>query len=339
MKISGDNLAAALSRGVSPIYLVTGDDPLLTGEACDAIRQRAREAGYTGRDLHFVERGFDWSALHADTQSLSLFAERRIIEIRLATPNVGDGADTLIDLATQAAPDIIIVVMAPRLDGRAMNAKWVSAIEKQGVVVQIWPIERPRLPAWVQQRLGRHGLRADTAVAATIADRVEGNLLAAHQEIEKLALLHPSGTLTAEDVLDAVVDSARYDVLQLGEVAMRGLAARALKILQGLKQEGVDATLVLWGLNKDLQWLARVKVLMRAGQSADSAMNAEYVWRPRQGAMRTALTRLEASAIRGLIEDAARVDRCIKGALRRDPWTELEALVARLAGLHLARAA
>jgi DNA polymerase III subunit delta len=340
VKISGDNLASQLTRGLGPIYLVSGDEPLLVNEAADAIRARARKDGFTERDLHVVERGFDWDGLLSESRSMSLFAQRKIIEIRMTNPTPGDkGGEAIIELATQPSPDNLVLVITGKLDGRTQNSKWVSAIEKNGLLVQIWPIELQRLPAWIRERLSRHKLNADTAAAALLAERVEGNLLAAHQEVEKLALLLPPGPLTAETVLDAVADSARYDVLQVGEAAMRGQTSRALRIVEGLRGEGIDATLVLWAVNKDLQWLARAQYLMSNGQSADSAMNAIYVWRPRQPAMKHALARLSAADIRGLILDAERVDRSIKGALRCNPWIELEALVARLSGVKLSRAA
>lgn len=338
MKISGDNLAASLARGLSPIYLVSGDEPLLVNEAADAIRARARAEGYTERDLHVVERGFDWNALLADSRAMSLFAQRKIVEIRMTNPTPGEqGGSAIVELAQQGSPDNVVLVITGKLDGRTQNSKWVSAIDKQGVLIQVWPIELARLPNWIRERLGRHGLQAEPAAAALLAERVEGNLLAAHQEVEKLALLVPPGPLDTQTVLEAVADSARFDVLQLGEAAMRGQTARALRILEGLRGEGVEPVLALWAVNKDLQWLARVQYLMRNGQSADSAMNAVYVWRPRQAAMKQALSRLKPGAVRGLLLDAARVDRATKGALRTDPWVELEALVARFAGVRLAR--
>lgn len=340
MKISGDQLTSQLARGLGSIYLVSGDEPLLVNEAADSIRERARKDGFTERDLHVVERGFDWDGLLTESRSLSLFAQRKIIEIRMANPTPGDrGGEAIIELATQPSPDNLVLVITGKLDGRTQNSKWVSAIEKHGLLVQIWPIELPRLPAWIRERLARHKLTADTGAASLLAERVEGNLLAAHQEVEKLALLLPPGPLTAETVMEAVADSARFDVLQVGEAAMRGQTGRALRIVEGLRGEGIDATLVLWAVNKDLQWLARAQYLMSTGQSADSAMNAIYVWRPRQAAMKQALARLNAHAIRGLLVDAERVDRSIKGALRCDPWAELEALVARLSGVKLSRAA
>jgi len=338
VKISGDNLAASLARGLSPIYLVSGDEPLLVNEAADAIRARARAEGYTERDLHVVERGFDWNALLADSRAMSLFAQRKIVEIRMTNPTPGEqGGSAIVELAQQGSPDNVVLVITGKLDGRTQNSKWASAIDKQGVLIQVWPVDLARLPNWIRERLARHGLQAEPAAAALLAERVEGNLLAAHQEVEKLALLVPPGPLDTQTVLEAVADSARFDVLQLGEAAMRGQTARALRILEGLRGEGVEPVLALWAVNKDLQWLARVQYLMRNGQSADSAMNAVYVWRPRQAAMKQALARLKPGAVRGLLLDASRVDRATKGVLRTNPWVELEALVARFAGVRLAR--
>jgi DNA polymerase-3 subunit delta len=340
VKISGDNLASSLARQLQTIYLVSGDEPLLVNEAADAIRASARQQGFVERELHVVERGFDWQGLLADSRALSLFAQRKIIEIRMANPTPGEqGADVIVELAEQPSPDNLVLIITGKLDGRTQSSRWVSAVEKRGVLMQLWPIDLPRLPAWIRERLGRHKLQADAAAAALLAERVEGNLLAAHQEIEKLALLLPPGPITAETIVDAVADSARFDVLQLGEAAMRGQTARALRILEGLRGEDVDATLVLWAVNKDLQWIARARSLMRRGQSAESAMNTLYVWRPRQAAMSKALSRMDGHTLRHLILDAERIDRSIKGVVKADPWLELERLVARLAGVKVAAVA
>jgi len=341
LKATTDTFVSQLNRGLPSICLISGDEPLLVGEACDALRAKAKEQGYTERELYFVERGFDWQTLRANSRTLSLFAERKLIEIRLTGPGPGpgEGAATLIEFAEQPMQDTLVLIVCDKLDGKALATKWVSAIEKQGLLVQAWPIELPRLPGWIAERLGRHGLQADKGTCQFIAERVEGNLLAAHQEIEKLALLHPPGPLSSDAVLEAVADSARYDVLQLGVAAMQGQAARALRILEGLHQEGIDATLALWGLNKDIQWLARCAHHMRNGQSADAAMNTEYVWRPRQAAMKSALQRFRGPALDRLIVDAANIDKAIKGVRRTNPWIELQALTARLAGVRFKRAA
>jgi len=340
VKISGDNLAASLTRQLQTIYLVSGDEPLLVNEAADAIRATARKQGFEERELHVVERGFDWQGLIANSRSMSLFAQRKIVEIRMANAAPGEqGADAIVELAGEPSPDTLVLIITAKLDGRTQSSRWVSAVEKNGVLVQVWPIDLPRLPAWIRERLGRHKLQADPAAASLLAERVEGNLLAAHQEIEKLALLLPPGPISAETVLDAVADSARFDVLQLGEAAMRGQTARALRILEGLRGEDVEPTLVLWAVNKDLQWIARARGLMRRGQSAESAMNALYVWRPRQNAMGQALSRMNGHTLRNLLLDAERVDRTIKGVEKGDPWLALERLVARLAGVKVATVA
>jgi DNA polymerase-3 subunit delta len=313
---------------------------LLVNEAADAIRATARKQGFEERELHVVERGFDWQGLIANSRSMSLFAQRKIVEIRMANAAPGEqGADAIVELAGEPSPDTLVLIITAKLDGRTQSSRWVSAVEKNGVLVQVWPIDLPRLPAWIRERLGRHKLQADPAAASLLAERVEGNLLAAHQEIEKLALLLPPGPISAETVLDAVADSARFDVLQLGEAAMRGQTARALRILEGLRGEDVEPTLVLWAVNKDLQWIARARGLMRRGQSAESAMNALYVWRPRQNAMGQALSRMNGHTLRNLLLDAERVDRTIKGVEKGDPWLALERLVARLAGVKVATVA
>jgi len=337
VKLSGDNLAANLSRQLASVYLVSGDEPLLVNEAADAIRGRARAQGFTERELHVVERGFDWDELLANSRSLSLFAERKIIEIRMTNPTPGEqGANALIELASQPSPDVLVLVITGKMDGRVQNSRWVTAIEKHGVVVQIWPIDLARLPAWIRGRLAKQKLEADAEAAALLAERVEGNLLAAHQEVEKLALLLPPGPVTADTIIEAVADSARFDVLQLGDAAMRGQTARALRVLEGLRGEDFEPPIVLWALNKDLQWIARCQHLMRRGQSADSAMNALYVWRNRQPAMKQALSRLRPAMVRELLLGAERADRMIKGVIRSDPWLEFERLVAGLAGVRLA---
>lgn len=338
MKFNSDTLATQLKRGLPTICLVTGDEPLLLGEACDALRAEARARGFTERQVFNSERGFDWQELRAATQEMSLFAEQRILEVRIGGSGPGtEGGQVLAEIAAQSLTDMLVMVIADKLDSRSLSTKWVTAIEQHGWLVQIWPIEMTQLPAWIERRLHRAGLQADAGVAALIAERVEGNLLAAQQEIDKLALLHMGTPLTVENILDAVADSARYDVLQLGIAAMQGQASRAQRILAGLKEEGVASTLILWGLHKDLQSLARAAFGISRGQSIDAAIQASGAWRPRHAAMKQALSRLKLMPLRALLVDAAQVDAAIKGANQRDPWLELSGLVARLAGVRLTR--
>ena len=339
MKLNVDTLATQLKRELPAICLIAGDEPLLVGEAGDQVRATARARGFTERQVFFVERGFDWNELRAATQAMSLFAEQRILEVRLDGASPGnEGSEVLCEIAAQAPTDILLLITTTKLDARSLSTKWVSAIDKQGWLVQVWPVELPQLPAWIERRMQRTGLKMENGAAALIAERVEGNLLAAQQEIDKLALLYPGEQITAETVIANVADSARYDVLQLGMAAMLAQSSRALHILDGLREEGVDATLVLWGVNKDLQWMTRVATNVTRGQSADSAMQAAGVWRPRQAAMKQAIQRLKVQALRGLLFDAAQVDAAIKGVNRRDPWVELRGLVARMSGIKLSRA-
>ena len=261
MRLNADQLPAALARGLAGIYLISGDEPLLVGEAADAVRAAARAAGYADRSVYFIDRSFAWDDLRQATQSLSLFADRRLFELRMPGGKPDKGAALLLDIATRPPPDVVCLVIADKLDKKASDAPWVRAAEKQGVWVPIWPVGTAALPGWLRARAAALKLEIEPAAAQLIADRVEGNLLAAKQELEKLGLL-ASGAITAELVLRSVGDSARYDVFQLAEAAGAGDAARALHILLGLKSEGVEPTLILWALVRELRglWQARERV-------------------------------------------------------------------------------
>ncbi len=327
MKVSVEQLERELARGQRAAWLVSGDEPLGVGEAADAIRGRAREQGFTEREVFDVARGFDWSTLRQSSQSLSLFASRRLLEVRLAGAKPGvDGGKLLAELAADPGPDTWILVIAARLDRDAQASAWVKAFDAHGVVVQAWPVEIDRLPQWILARAKRHGLELDPDGARLIAERVEGNLLAAHQEIQKLVLLHGAGRVDAEAVAAAVADSARYDVFQLGEAALAGDAARALRILEGLRAEGGEPVLVLWALTRDLRAVAGVqagRALPTFNKSAE-----RYAATAAAAARRTGKRRVDS-----LLLQAARVDRLVKGVERGNAWLELMALVAAMAGL------
>ncbi len=308
MKLTVNTLARHLARELKCAYLLSGDEPLLIGEAADAIRRRAREARYSERQVFFAERGFDWSELRGESQSLSLFAERRILEVRLPTGKPGEGAAVLESIVTKPAPDRLLLVMSGKLERASLQSAWVQAFERHGAWLPVWPIDIDRLPEWIDRRLRRHGLEPEAGASRLLAERVEGNLLAAQQEIDKLALLVDPGPLATATLAHVVANSARYDVFQLAEAAQRGDAARALRILDGLRGEGVEATLVLWALGREIRAL----------------------WQGLAG--ETSGGRARHRSMRGLIEEAVQVDRTIKGRLRGDPWDALERLVARLAG-------
>jgi len=348
--LSPEQLEAGLARRLAPAYLIAGDEPLLIQECADAIRRRARELGFAEREVHAVERGFDWAAFAGELSSLSLFAARRLIELRLKTPAAADGgAELFARFAANPPDDILLLAISPKLGGRGQQPAWVKAFAQVGELVEVRPVEPPELPAWIQGRLRRVGLRADAEAVRLLAERVEGNLLAAHQEIEKLRLLHGEGDVDAEAVRAAVADSARFDIFKLADAAVAGDLARALRILAGLQAEGLAIPQVLWPLVREIRGLVRVRWLMDEGLAPQAAMQRAGVWRNRTGMVARALARHDGRSLRDLARHAALVDRLSKGALpgnvvtalpeegagkvsRGDAWLELAELVRGLAG-------
>jgi DNA polymerase III subunit delta len=335
VRTSPDALQAGLGRGLRSAYLVTGAEPLLIAEAAATIRKAARDAGHVDREVHFIERSFDWDELLRASANLSLFASRRLLELKFSsTPDV-EAQRALAGLAANPPADTVLLV-AGELDRKPLGAGWVKAFEQHGTLVVTQPVGRDALPAWIRERLGRHGVGIEPAAAQVLADRVEGNLLAAQQEVERIALLMPGATLAAEDVARLVADSARYDVFELSAAAFHGQPERALRILAGLRAEGREPPLVLWALVNDLRALSRVTQRLLRDRSLDDAFRAEQVWSNRQGPLRAALGRLDRRGIDALIVAAARADRVAKGSLHGDAWVEIERLAARIAGLKLA---
>ena len=351
MSLSPEQLEAGLARRLAPAYLIAGDEPLLIQECADAIRRRARELGFAEREVHAVERGFDWAAFAGELSSLSLFASRRLIELRLKTPAAADGgAELFARFAANPPDDIVLLAITPKFQGRGKQPAWVQAFAQVGELVEVQPVEPAALPAWIQGRLRRVGLRADAEAVRLLAERVEGNLLAAHQEIEKLRLLHGEGELDAEAVRAAVADSARFDIFKLADAAVAGDLTRALRILAGLKAEGLAIPQVLWPLAREIRGLVRVRWLMDEGLAPQAAMSRAGVWRNRAGLVGRAVARHDGRALRGLARRVALVDRMSKGAppgnampvlsgegaakapARCDPWAELVELVSALAG-------
>jgi DNA polymerase-3 subunit delta len=335
VRVAPEGLAAALKRGLPPACLVTGVEPLLISESCDTIRARARVEGYVDREVHFLERGFDWQGLLAAAANFSLFASRRLIELRLASALDAAGARSLAEIAGKPPEDSIVLVSGV-LDYKAQKAAWVAAFERSGLLVTAQQLERPALPGWIRQRLSARGVEADAQAAELIADRVEGNLLAAQQEIERIVLLMPGSRLGAADAAAVVSDSARFDVFELAAAAFAGKVTRALRILAGLRAEGREPPLILWALVSDLRALSRVRHRLREERSLEQAFRAERVWSSRQPPLRAALGRFDGPGIDRMLLLAARIDRVAKGGMRGDPWVLLERLVAEIAGLKLA---
>ncbi len=345
MQLAAKQLANHLQKGVRPLYTLHGDEALLVQEAADAIRAAARAQGFSERTVHAVAGArFDWSAVLAAGQSMSLFAERQIVEIRIPSGKPGkDGGAALQQLAEGAAgnTDVLTLVLLPRLDRQTKSGAWFSALDGAGATVQIDPVERAALPQWIAQRLaaqqqrvvaGEEGQRA----LAFFADRVEGNLLAAHQEIAKLALLYPAGELGSEQIEAAVLNVARYDVFKLSEAVLGGQRARVQRMLDGLRAEGEAEVLVHYTLAEGIRALKRVKDAMQAGRPLPMALREQRVWGVRERLFERVLPRLTEGQLAHLLHAAHQVDGIVKGLKSpgwpADPWQALHRLAQSLCG-------
>jgi DNA polymerase-3 subunit delta len=345
MQVKADALARHLERGLVPVYTVWGDEALLVQEAGDAIRAAARAAGCSERQVHTVAGAhFDWSSLLGAAQALSLFADRQLVEIRIPSGKPGkDGSEALQRYCDTAIAgggrDVITLVQLPRLDGTQQKSAWFAALDRAGLTVRVHPVERGVLPAWIAQRLSAQGQGVASGpdgqrALAFFSDRVEGNLLAAHQEIQKLGLLYPGGELSFEQIEAAVLNVARYDVFKLGEAVLAGQTARALRMLEGLEAEGEAAVLVHWTLAEDIRGLKRVKDALGNGQPLPIALREARVWGAKERVFERALALLSDAAITHLLEAAQICDGLVKGLKHPDwpldPWQGLKRLVLML---------
>ena len=334
MRLRQHELAGHLAGRLLPIYLLSGDEPLQLSEAADAVRQAARERGHTVREMLEADKGFDWGRLGAEADALSLFAERRLIELRMPGGKPGtQGGAAIAEYARRPPEDAILLVIMPKFDRDQGRAAWVRAIETTGAVVQIWAVEADRLPAWVAQRMRRRGLEPGPGVAELLAGRVEGNLLACAQEIEKLLLIHGPGAITAEQLAEAVADSARFDVYALADSALQGNAGRCLRIVRGLRAEGTPEPIVLWALAREVRVAAAVAAAFEGVGNPDQVMSAHGVWDKRRSLVLQAARRQGARAWREVLCACARCDRAIKGQDAADPWLLLEDIALAMAGV------
>ena len=343
MHTSLAHLPQQLQRTLAPLYTLHGDEPLLQQEAADAIRAQARSQGYTERSVHTVAGAhFDWSGVLAAAGAQSLFADRQIVEIRIPSGKPGkDGSAALQQLAQAAAGNdsTLALVLLPRLDRTTKGSAWFTALDGNGVSVQIDPVERAALAQWIAQRLAAQGQRVvegeeGQRTLAFFAERVEGNLLAAHQEIQKLALLHPAGELRWADVEAAVLNVARYDVFKLSEAVLSGQRLRVQRMLDGLQAEGEAAVLVHWALAEDIRALKRVKDAMAAGRPLPMALRENRVWGPKERQFERLLPRLDSAQAAQLLQSAHLVDGIVKGLKApgwpQEPWQALHRLAQQL---------
>ena len=332
MRISSEQLSQQLKRGPAPLYTVFGDEPLLALEAADRIRAAARTAGYGERVVLTAEQHFDWSQLAMSAQSQSLFAARRLLELRIPNGKPGvEGGKTLQAFSTRLPPDTVILIALPELDWRTLKTAWFEALEAAGTTVEAKQVARAQLPAWLAGRLREQQQSVADEVLAFIADRVEGNLLAAYQEVKKLALLFPPGQLTFDQVKDAVLDVARFDAFDLGAAVLAGDAAHFARMLDGLRGEGAAPPLVLWAIADEIRVLGRVVAQLDAGRPLAQALRDARVWGPRQKLFEQHARRFTLPQIEAALMHAAQVDRLIKGLARGDAWDELLNLGLRFA--------
>jgi DNA polymerase-3 subunit delta len=339
MRIGTEQLQQHLARNLRPLYAVFGDEELLALEAADRIRARARADGYTERHVLTADSGFKWSELAFAGSSQSLFATHRILELRIPTGKPGnEGAEALQRYCEALPPDTVTLVQLPGIDWRAQKAGWFEALERAGVAVEARAVSRKALPEWLAGRLRAQNQDADRETLDFIADRVEGNLLAAHQEVQKLALLLPAGTVAHEQVREAVLDVTRYDVDHLREAMLEGDVLRIARIMDGLQGEGAAPPLVLWAIADEIRAIGRVLDGMAAGATPPQLWRDAKVWGAgRQALMQQHCRRFSREQVEAGIAHAARVDRMAKGLIRGDLWDELLQLALRFAGSAPAR--
>lgn len=333
MKIRAEQLQSHLSKELLPVYVISGDEPLLAQESADAVRLAARNKGFSGREVFHGEGKFDWSQLHNEANALSLFAEKKIIEIRISNGKPGDkGSKALCQLCANPSPDNLLLVILPKLERSAQNSKWVKALEAVGAHIQVWPVTGDQLPRWIKQRLLESNITANQQAVEILAERVEGNLLAAVQEIEKLKLLAIEGKVDAIMMSSVVADSARYNLFEFVDKVLAGDAQSAARSLRGLHSEGTDAIPLLWAITRELRILIKASEQISRGENRDWALKNAGVWEKRLPLFRTAIQRCSAAHLRMLLYQAGAIDRGIKGMRKADIWDELTTLVLSLAG-------
>ena len=336
MQLRVDALEGHLAKTIAPLYVISSDEHLLALEAADKIRRAARANGYSERDVLSVDRSFKWGELLAANQAMSLFGDKKLIELRIPTGKPGkDGGAALQAYAKDLSPDNLTLITLPKLDWQTAKAAWVGSLQQAAVYIEIPIIERPALPNWIGTRLAAQGQSADRQGLDFIADRVEGNLLAAHQEILKLGLLHEPGKLTYEQIHDAVLNVARYDVFKLSEAMLAGDPARLVRMLEGLKGEGEALPLVLWAVAEEIRTLLKLKSGMAQGRPLGVLLKEARIWGPKERMMEPALRRVSLATLGKALQDAAQVDKMVKGlrskAFAGDAWDAMLQLAMRVA--------
>ena len=323
MLLKGDQLAAHLERGLRPLYVLYGDEPLLVIEAADTIRAKARKAGYNEREILTVLPHFDWNQLLAAGGNLSLFGDRKLIDLRIPTGKPGkEGGAALQEWCRSLSPDNLLLVTLPELDWREEKAAWFTTLVNAGVALKLMAPPLAELPGWIAGRLRRQQQSADVDSLKFIADRVEGNLLAAHQEIQKLGLLYPAGALSPAQIREAVLNVARYDIDGLREALLVGDIPRLCRTLDGLMHEGEAPPLVLWAMSEEIRTLTLIRSGLDRGRPLEVLLKEARVWGPRVNPVKKALQRLSTATLEAALQQAGGIDRLAKGIGQGNIWEE-----------------
>ena len=330
MPLRMEQLAGSLQRGLAPVYLIGGEEPLLLQECCDQVKEAAKAQGFLERELLQVERGFDWSELQ-QAAAPSLFATQKIIDLRLRTGKPGrEGAKVLTEWADSPDPNMVLLVSCEQWDAGSRKSKWAASLAKAGQRVDIWPIKAHELPGWLEQRMRQHGMQPEPEVVRLLADRLEGNLLAAKQEIDRLALIKGAGTVTVDDVLKVVADSSRFDAFALAEHMLTGNLRDGLRVAAGLKRMGTPLPLLLGALLRELKTTEAFRLAMRGGEQETTVFRRLNVWQNRQNTVRSAARRLDTRKLFGAFKMLSLIDRQSKGRAAGDPWQSIDTLLLQL---------
>ena len=336
MNIRFDDLPAQLKNGLRPVYILSGDEPLQLGEACDVIRQHARAQGFLEREVMHVEKGFDWEQFLASANSLSLFADRRLLELRIPSGTPGDkGSKALQQYAQDPPPDTVLLFIAGKIEKAAQNSKWYKALDSVGASMQVWPVEAAAMPNWIRRRMQSKGMRPAPDAVNLLAERAEGNLLAAAQEIDKLSLLHGEGAIDFATMAESVADSARYDIYGLVDTALSGDGKRIVRMLAGLQAEGAETVLLLWALSREIRALETMARQLEQGERQDQVFSKARVWPKRKPLVSAGLRRHNSAAWLRLLQRASHIDLMIKGRRTGNVWDELLQLCLIIAGVTL----
>lgn len=341
MHLKPESLKSHLSgNALLPVYLISGDEPLLVQESADLLRAAAREQGYTEREIFNVEAHFDWDQLLTEANSLSLFSERKILEVRINNGKPGDKSSKALQAYCANPPaDNLLIILCPKLDKKSgLSSKWGQAIDKTGAIIQVWPVSPAQLPQWIGRRLQAVGIKATPPALEILAARVQGNLLAATQEIEKLRLLAPEGTLDESTISAVVSDSARFNVFDLSDQALCGEASEACRTLRGLQEEGTQPSVILWLLLRDIRLLKQLTEAREEGVPLEAVLTRLRVWQSRKAILKRAAQTMSSARISWMLRIAAAVDRAIKGSREISPWEDLSDLVLMMSGRQPLRA-